>query len=311
MSSTRHLVILNPAAGKGRAAERSLELEADLKARGLDFQVRLTTAPGDAIAMARGAGAEGWEVVVAAGGDGTVNEVLNGLARAKREEGRSPALAVLPVGRGNDFCYGAGVPGGLAAAAAAIAAGARRPLDIGLVAGGDYPEGRYFGNGIGVGFDTIVGLAAARMSWARGAAGYAVGALATFIAFPKPPRIRMTWGEKSYEGPSAQISLMNGRRMGGLFFMAPQARVDDGLLDLCMAQALNRREMIDLLGRYTKGSQAAHPKVGVDRARSFRIEAPAGGLVCHADGETICVDGRELRVECLPGYLEIVAPPLP
>jgi YegS/Rv2252/BmrU family lipid kinase len=310
MDPKRHLVILNPAAGKGKAAERTLELEKDLRARGLHCEIHLTTAPGDAIAMARQAGAEGFGVVVAAGGDGTVNEVVNGLARAVLETGAAPVLGVLPVGRGNDFCHGAGLPGDLEAASAALAAGGSRPLDLGRVTGGDYPEGRFFGNGIGVGFDTIVGLKAAEMGWAKGAAAYVFGALATILAFPKPPEVRVTWGEESYEGRSSQISILNGCRMGGTFYMAPGGRVDDGLLDLCLAGPLDRRDMVKLLGLYAKGSQASHPKIRMDRAAAFLIEAPEGGLVCHADGETICVDGSSLKVECFPAMLSLVGPPL-
>jgi len=179
-------------------------------------------------------------------------------------------------------------------------------MDVGRIRGGWYPKGRYFGNGIGIGFDTIVGLEAAKAGWAPGALGYAYGALKTFLLFPLPPRLRIRYGEKLYEGRSNQISIMNGRRMGGAFFMAPKADNSDGLLDLCMPEkALSRREMARALLQYTRGTQIHNPIFRLDAGSGFSIEAVEGVLICHADGETISTDAGELHVECIPGALRL------
>ena len=168
MPTLRVKLILNPIAGKGSAAARIPEIETLFKARKIDYSLCLTQAVGHALELARGSGREGFDLVVAAGGDGTVNEVVNGLMLSGARAQDRPAFGVLSIGRGNDFAYGADIPVLLEGCVEAIAEGISRPLDVGRVAGGDYPEGRYFGNGIGVGFDTIVGLEAAKMKHVHG-----------------------------------------------------------------------------------------------------------------------------------------------
>ncbi len=300
------LVIYNPIAGKGKAAERIPEVEALFAERKLEYELRLTTGVWHAAELAREAGREGFGVVVAAGGDGTVNEVINGLMLAAERGEALPAMGVLTVGRGNDFAYGADVPADLGACVEALAAGVSRPMDVGRVVGGDYPQGRYFGNGIGIGFDTIVGLEAAKLKHVHGFMAYVIGALRTFIIYPAAPQVRLRHDGGEIAQKSHQISIMNGKRMGGTFFMAPQASNHDGLFNLCMAGELSRRDMIGLIARYTKGSQAGHPKITLGSSSHFSIEAPEGGLVVHADGETICVDGRSLEVECLAGRIDMI-----
>ncbi len=307
--SHRILILLNPVAGKGKAGGRQHEIEALMAEAGLDFHLIKTERVGHATEIAREAGAQGYGIVVAAGGDGTVNEVVNGLMAARTAGGSVPALGSLPVGRGNDFAYGADLPATLGEAVVVIARGVRRPLDVGVVRGGDYPGGRYFANGMGIGFDTIVGLEAAKLRHVHGFMAYVIGALRTFAAFPKAPYVRMTYDTKVLEQACTQISIMNGKRMGGTFFMAPDAENHDGRLELCIAEQLNRREMVDLMFRYTKGTQAGHAKVRTMSASRLDISAPDGGLIVHADGETVCVDGHSLEVECVAGALSMICDP--
>lgn len=215
------MVIYNPTAGKGAAAERIPLTESLLKARGLDYDLRVTQGVWHAAELAREAARGGYQVVVAAGGDGTVNEVVNGLMLSLERGDRPPTLAVLSIGRGNDFSYGADVPPDLEGCVELLAAGTTRSMDVGRVSGGDYPQGRYFGNGIGVGFDTIVGLEAAKLRHVHGFMAYVIGALRTFVIYPEAPEARVEHDGGLIEQQSHQISIMNGKRMGGTFFMAP------------------------------------------------------------------------------------------
>ncbi len=299
-------LIFNPAAGQGRAAGRLAEVEALLRARGVDYELHLTKAVGHATELAREAAREGFSTLASAGGDGTTNEVINGLMAAEARGERIPALGVFGVGRGNDFEFGSGLPKSLAESADLLAAGGSRLVDVGLVTGGDYPRGRYFGNGLGIGFDAIVGLAAARMRRVHGFMGYVVGALKTMVAYPEAPEVSVAFDTEVVRQGSHQISIMNGKRMGGAFYMAPAADIHDGFLDLCMAESLTRGEMIGLMLRYTKGTQASHPKVRTERSSRFELLAPAGGLVVHADGETICTDGTSIVAECRGSKLRLV-----
>jgi len=306
MTSRRHLVIYNPTAGKGSAGERLPQVEALLKAKGIEYELRLTQRVWHAAELAREAGKAGYAAVVAAGGDGTVNEVVNGLMLAHERGDELPAMGVLSVGRGNDFSYGADVPGEFEACVEVLAAGDERAMDVGRVSGGDYPEGRYFANGIGVGFDTIVGLEAAKLKRVHGFMAYVIGALKTFIIYPDAPELRIEHDGGVIEKASHELSIMNGKRMGGTFFMAPHSRNHDGLFDFFVADRLNRRDMIDLMLRLTKGTQEGHPKIETGRSSRISITAPGGGLVVHADGETICTDGTSLLVECLPSRLRMI-----
>lgn len=305
-SRERYLIILNPIAGKGRAGDRRGEIERLLDERKLAYELVLTERPGHATELAYKAGSRGFSVATAVGGDGTVNEVINGLMRAHSDGKPVCTLGVICAGRGNDFAYGAGIPGDLEMDIGVLAAGYRQPLDAGLVKGGDFPDGKYFGNGIGIGFDTLVGLEAAKMTFAHGFMAYVLGALKTFILYPSAPFVRLEHDKGVIEQRSHQISIMNGKRMGGTFFMAPQASNRDSLLDLCMASEMSRGAMLKAIGMYTKGTQSRHPGIRVEKSESFRIEATSGGLVCHADGETICTDGKQLTVHCLPNRLSII-----
>ncbi|HUX37604.1 MAG TPA: diacylglycerol kinase family protein [Rectinemataceae bacterium] len=304
MTSGKTLLVLNPTAGKGRAGMHRLEIEAALARHGLVFDTVLTTGPWHAAELARGASLAGYALLVAAGGDGTLNEVINGLMLCKQDGGRPPALGVLPVGRGNDLAYGMGVPMELQEAALAIASKPSAPFDVGFVRGGDYPEGRWFGNGVGIGFDARVGFAAAGFRHLHSSLTYTVGALKVFALFPEAPEVTIRSATLTYEGPCHQISIMNGSRMGGSYYMAPDAKVDDGHLDLCIVGKMSRLEMAGIIIRYTKGSQKGHPKVRMELATAVSIEAPNGGLAVHADGETICENGKHIQIECVAGALE-------
>jgi len=323
-------IIYNPTADHGNALKHTEQVEALLDRNGLHYKMELTQSSGHAIILAREAalrfveegrdqdGALG--TIVAAGGDGTVNEVINGLMQAREQlRGKSggddfPSFGVIPVGRGNDFAYGAGVPHNMEESCRLLKEAAAYEMDIGCVSGGYYPEGRYFGNGIGIGFDTLVGLEAAKVTWIPGFLGYVYGALKMLIVYPAAPKVNMEFdseGRESLGTFTPQISVMNGRRMGGTFYMAPRSINHDGEFDLCIARgSLKRSQLLTAMTQYTKGSQERNPHIYTRRSRFVRIEAVEGSLACHADGETICTEGRELTVECMPRALRFHGIPL-
>jgi len=311
MSQPKILLVLNPTAGKGRAGRRRSEIEAALAKRGLDFETRLTEGAWHAAELAQAAGRQGFGAILAAGGDGTLNEVLNGLMLAKEAGSPLPTLGVLPVGRANDFAFGTGIPRDLAGAVDLIADGSKEGIDVGFVKGGDYPRGRFFGNGLGVGFDALVNFAATRLRNLHGPLAYTIGALRIFALFPLPVAVRITSEDFRWEGDCQQVSVMNGRRMGGAYFMAPEALVHDGLFDICVVEDSTRYEMAELILRYAKGTQIGHPRVTMGRASRIYLDAPLGGLAVHADGETICERGRSIEIECRAGALEAFIPRRP
>jgi diacylglycerol kinase family enzyme len=175
-----------------------------------------------------------------------------------------------------------------------------------LLRGGDYPDGRYFGNGIGVGFDTIVGLEAAKMKRIHGFAAYLMGALKTLLFYYETPLIDITTDDGVRAQECILVSIMNGQRLGGAFFMAPNSRTDDGVFDLCIAGSPRRGQMLGLLLKYMKGTQETSAHVWTGRTRAIQLNAKSGTMAIHADGETICTAGTSLSVECVPSALRIV-----
>lgn len=302
----KYKIIANPTAGKGMGYLLNPKIEARLKQLGLDYDFVVTERRWHAAELARTAAAEGYDVIAAAGGDGTCNEVLNGLMQAKQARLGNPKMGVICVGRGNDFAYGAGIPTHWEEGCRALAEGKPRCIDIGKLSGQGLPQPeRFFGNGIGIGFDAVVNMQAAR-SKLRGFLNYLVAALRTLLLEYKSPLVRIECDERTITQPSVMVSIMNGRRMGGGFYMTPESTVYDGLLDLCIAHKVSRATILMMLPRFLKPTQVVHPAVQFTRSRQVVITALEGNLPTHADGETLCTDCQQLKIEVIPSQLEVL-----
>jgi diacylglycerol kinase (ATP) len=303
----KYLVILNPSAAKGAAIKKKPEIEKHLQAAGLDYTLIVSEKPGAPMALAKEAFDKGYDFVVAAGGDGTSNEIINGLMEAKLEGQKIPSLGVIPAGRGNDFAVSMGIPGDLAGAVKAIADGKTRTIDIGQVTGGNYPEGKFFGNGIGIGFDTIVGFEAAKLpSFLSGMPGYLIAAIKTIFLYFKAPLLRVVLDHETIEQPCLIVSVMNGKRMGSSFKMAPRSKPDDGLFNLMMVGQVSRLRVIKLIGKIMAGTQEGQPAVKMPLTSALEITALTGSLPVHADGETICEKGDHLSVRIFPKQIDLI-----
>ncbi|HTX79514.1 MAG TPA: diacylglycerol kinase family protein [Longilinea sp.] len=304
----KYKIIINPIAGKGAGARLAPEIQAELTRLGLNFDTVQTERPGHGIELARQAAADGYDVVVAAGGDGTSNEVLNGLMQARNAGDGNPALGVLPIGRGNDFAFSMHIPTDWKAAALTLKNDVKKPLDVGLAKGERYPEGRYFGNGVGIGFDAVVGFVAAK-SRLSGILSYLVAAIKTISLYFNAPTIRLELDDQTITQPFLMVSIMNGRRMGGSFMMAPQSKNDDGLFDLCLAGQVSRMGIVTLIPKFMSGTQAGHPAIRYVQTRKLTATAMDGTLPAHADGETLCEEGHELYIELFPRQLDLIYQP--
>ncbi len=302
----RYKIILNPTSGRGTGEQSIPQIESTLRSAGLDFDLVRTEKPWHAVALAQEAATQGYDVVVSAGGDGTVNEVLNGLMLAKKAGNSAPAMGVLTVGRGNDFAYSMGIPTELEAGCQTLIENHRRTIDIGMVTGGLYPEGRYFGNGVGIGFDAVVGFEALKLKRLHGFASYIVAALKTIFLYFLAPKVRVLIDGNEMVLPSLMVSIMNGIRLGGGFMVAPQGVPDDGTFDICIARQVSRPQMFVLIAKFMAGTQADHPAILTQQASRLTATAIDGVLPAHADGETLCVDGTELSVELLPQQITLI-----
>ncbi len=324
-------VLLNPAARGGRNRHLRAPLTRALARAGLDAEVTETAGPGDARRLARAAGQAG-RLVVAAGGDGTVHEVVNGLA------GTGGTLAVLPLGTGNDYAHALGMPDGLDAALAAVTSAPARAVDLGCVwwtdARGDR-QSRAFANCVGVGFDAHAAALAAETKWIGGRAAYFAAVLRTLWTWRRPgPSVRVqsaalaeaagvAVGSGSsvgllpdgpeaidFEGPLFLCEIGNGHSIGGGFLITPDARLDDGLFDVCLVRHIAPRRALQLLPRSLSGSHTDAPEVTMARTRSVTLvtAGAARGVGVQADGETLACDAVRVSAEIEPGALAVRAP---
>jgi diacylglycerol kinase (ATP) len=306
MHLMRTLVIVNPTSGRGYAEKAIPTIEAELGKLGLNFDLVRTHSPWHAAELAEQAAADGYDRVVTASGDGTANEALNGLMRARSKGHRQTAMGILPVGTGNDMAYGMGVPGSLEQACQALAEDRRQRIDVGLVRGGDFPEGRYFGNGVGIGFDAAVGFAAINIRWTRGLPAYLIAVIQTVFFYYHAPTVRIQLDEQVIEQASLMVSIMNGKRMGGGFYMAPDGQPGDGIFDLCIAETASKARIFGLIPHFIKGSQASQKEIKMVRSQRVKVAALEGAFPAHCDGETLCHSGEELEIELIPGALEFI-----
>jgi diacylglycerol kinase family enzyme len=136
---------------------------------------------------------------------------------------------------------------------------------------------------------------------------YAFGAIVNIVRYDPSPVIQIRYDDKEMTLPAALVSVVNGRRMGGIFYMGPNALLDDGLLDMCcVRRPPTRLKLIYAVLHYPKGTQLECEGVYGDRALHFHLTALEGGMAAHCDGETICEEGKELEITCIPGALRLI-----
>lgn len=302
----KYYIIVNPTSGRGNAGKAIPQIEELLRSFKLDFELVQTERPWHAADLAEAAARAGFDVVASASGDGTANEALNGLMRARAAGHNHTAFSILPVGTGNDMNFGLARHQGMEEAVKALAENHRRKIDVGIIRGGDYPDGRYFANGVGIGFDAVVGFEAVKIRWATGLVPYLIAVIRTVLYYFNAPKVEIALDGETFTQRSLMTSIMNGRRMGGGFMMAPESAPDDGWLDLCIASEASRLRLFQLIPHFLKGTQATQPEIKMKRSKTVKVRALDGVLPTHADGETMCYAGQSLDIELIPSALEFV-----
>ena len=293
------LLLTNPRAGGGRAQRLLPDVERRFRAQGIEVTTCCSTAPGNLRSVLAKRELAEVDGVVAAGGDGTVFEVLNGLM-AHRPEARPP-LGVVPLGTGNAFARDLGLPAGdWQSALALIVRGACRPIDVGQV---DCADGRlFFLNIAGIGFVVAGAMTASRLK-AIGKSAYTLAALWQTLKL-QSSLLRIEIDGHMIEQDNLFAEISNSRFTGTSFLMAPAARLDDGLLDMTLVRKLSRIHLLSLFPTIYSGSHVNYPEVTVTQGRHFHIFEPVGSPML-IDGELVGVTPAEIR--CLPAELRIFA----
>jgi YegS/Rv2252/BmrU family lipid kinase len=297
-------IILNPVAGRGYGDRVEPEIRSLLEREGITYDLVRTERPGHATELAQEAAASGIEIVVAAGGDGTMHEVVNGLLAAAGE-GEAGTMAALPIGSGSDFAHTIGTPFDLKDAVHRLMHGDVKVVDVGRVTVNDGPP-QFFDNTLGVGFDGQVTLEALKFKRLRGMALYLPVVLKTILVSLKPPRATIEYDGQTLAQSSLMICVCNGPREGGGFFVAPDAVPDDGLFDLCMVAAVSKPRMFQLVPHFMKGTHVDRAPVNMARARHVVITSP-DDMVAHVDGEILCTAGHRIECEIMPRRLRVLS----
>ena len=292
----RATLVINPEAGRGLGRELGPAVARHLTELGLTTHILNSTRQGDVEAKVRAALADKPGVVIAAGGDGTVHEAVNGWLKA----GGGAPLGVIPVGTGNDFAKMLAPSNDWREACWRIARGETRRVDAGRC--NDY----YFANGLGVGFDAQVALEANGIQWLRGNAVYGVALAKILLLKHSRPRVRVRHDGEELDTDITLLTVNNGRVEGGAFVMAPDAEIDDGLFDVVVAKGMGRLGILQLLPQVLKGQHMSHPKVVKFRTSKLTVESDEP-LPVHADGELHYTGPTRLEIEVLPKRLEVIS----
>ncbi len=289
------LLVVNPAAAGGRVGRQWPRLQARLRAAGFDPPVALTRAPGHATEIAAEAVRRGERLVVAAGGDGTICETLQGI-----HDGGGAALGILPLGTGNDAARTLGLPLGLEDAARAIAAGRTRRVD--LIRAGD----RLVFNAIGIGLLGAINVNSASIKFVRGIAAYLVAAVGTLFRYDCP-EIALSGDGFDYRGRMTILAIHGGVTTGGGFPLTPAAVPDDGKLDVLLVEATGVPARLARVVAAVRGTLPHKPGSHERSFTSVRLDTRVP-LPCHFDGNPGHIEPPGMTFEVLPGALEVVSP---
>jgi diacylglycerol kinase (ATP) len=277
--------LVNPASANGSTGRRWPEIAHRIAAAGVEGETLLSRGPGGIVELAAGAARDGARLVVAVGGDGTVNETVNGILAAESAE--TPELATIPFGTGTDFIRTFGIPKNTDGAIELLRSGSTRPIDAGRVEyrAWDGSAGRgWFVNAASAGMSGAVARRANASSKALGGkASFLWATLAVFAGWHNTDVAVEVDGERR-EGRMLDVIVANTAYLGGGMKMCPEAKPDDGVFDVLLIGDITKRDLALTLPKVYRGTHLPHPKAELLRGRMISVEAPAA-LPVELDGE--------------------------
>jgi diacylglycerol kinase (ATP) len=290
------VVLVNPAAGRGRCRRLGARAITLLENLGLPVETVVSRGPGHLADAAEIEARRGRARVIALGGDGTLSEVARGLLDAGETE---TLLGAVPLGTGNDFVKSARLPAGWRRACERLA---RRCVPHSIDAG--RVNGRWFINGVGLGFDAAIVRAMLRHTRLPGPLGYAAGLLDALRLDTGRPLCRIRWDGGEDVRAVTLVAACNGQYAGGLFRLAPEAALDDGRLDIVWADALSALQVLRHAPRVIRGAHLGLPIVHTVRAARVDIESDRP-MPVQADGDLIGEETLQLSISVAPRALRL------
>jgi len=295
-------IILNPMADMGKAWRVARDLRSITQEHG-GVEWSGTVYPGHAIELAKSS--EGYDMVIAMGGDGTVHEVMNGLMQIA--EDKRPILGIVPVGSGNDFAHAINVPNAPTTALRHAIDGEASTVDLGLMTD-QHGRKEYFDNTLGLGFGTIMTINSHRLPLLRGFLMYLVAALQTIIFHNDPISMEIETDTEKWNQKVLLLEICNAPRAAGGFHIAPDAKIDDGILNYTLITEVGRLMMLRILPEAKNGTHGHFKQIKMGTFKKFTLTSDRP-LYIHADGEIFSGPGTDLRsvsFEILPNALRVV-----
>jgi diacylglycerol kinase (ATP) len=296
-------LIVNPTAGAGRTAKKWPYIKALLKNTGLRFEHDITEAPGHAIELAKSAVKKGYKLVVSVGGDGTINEIVNGIYATG--DMKDVELGIIGTGTGSDYIRTIGVSKYYQESCHHLMNPMKKSVDLGLVefTANGQPVKRIFANFAGLGFDAeVVKATTKKFKNFGGKPAYLMGLLSTFATY-KNRNIHITINGQTEDRKVCTIVMSNGKYGGGSMLLAPDADPSDGLFDVIIIGDVTKPDLLRSLPRIYKGTHLTHPKVTVRRTDWITISSD-GPMAIQADGDL--VGEAPARFTVLPCALNIL-----
>ena len=300
-------LILNPMADMGRAWKAANDLRPIVQEfKEGEISWSDTVYPTHATELAKQAAAQGCDLVIALGGDGTAHEVVNGLMQVP--EGKRPVMGVVPLGSGNDFAHALGVPKKPDHALVHALNGQPSKIDVGLLTDEHSGRREYFDNTVGAGFDAVVTIRSHKLIIVKGFLMYLTAVIQTILLNHNPAKIQFQSETESWEDTVLMTTVCNGGREGGGFLISPESKIDDGLLQFLNVKKVSRGMMFRLVPEFMKGTHLRFPATQLGSFKKLRMNSDRP-LYIHADGEIFTSFGsdvREVSFEVLPGALSVV-----
>ena len=295
MNDERYFLIVNLIAGQGRCKAAFPRVKAALERSRTEYDLHYTNEPMEAVDVAKMGIEAGFTRIIAMGGDGTVNEVANGLY------GSGAALGVIPAGTGNDFGRMLGIPSDPLEALRMLRKATVRTVDMGRVG-----QDRYFVNGFGIGIDAQVARDVLAMKRLRGAAAYLYAAVKEVFRF-QAFAAKLEGEGVSEELECLSLGIANGKYCGGGFMLAPRASVDDGLIDVAAIGDFPRGERLLRLPQARAGKHLSLPQVKYVQIPQIAVSSDAK-LIAHMDGEPYELPRGAFEVRVVPDALRVLVP---
>jgi len=301
------IFVVNPLSGEGRTSKQWQKVERLLRKKNYCFDVQFTERSMHACQITRDALQKGYNHIIAVGGDGTINEVVNGFFQNADAINHAAALSVLPMGTGSDFARVLSVPGGAAYAEKLLIDYREQPCDVikaEFTAWDGSPLTRYFINvaDVGVGCETCIRVNK-NSKVMGGFLTFLIYFLGVIFSF-KSPELRIEVdGELFFTGKSSLVAINNGKYFGGGVMIAPHAQIDDGRMDVTLLKDANTLDFLLALPSTYKGNHLTHPKISLTQGRQVKISSPAKvGL--EMDGET--PGTGDVVFEVLPAAIKLL-----